>query len=298
MRKGIIFALITALISGFSIFYNKLIIVKGIDPLIFNIIKNGGVAIILSLLFLPLPRIKKLVSLSGNQWKKLMLIGLIGGSIPFILYFEGLRTVAATNANLIHKTLFLWVGAIAISVLGEKLNIWQIVGYLLVAWSNLFIGGFSGFTASRGELMILTATILWSIEVIISKMTLKNIDSGIVAWGRMFFGSLILIIIALYQNKLILLTKITPVQILPILGSILLLTGYVVTFYKALKYAPATIATSVLILSTPITNILTAIFINHALPPQLQFINLIFTILGLIFITRSVQKNIADLSKI
>lgn len=286
MRKGIIFALITALISGFSIFYNKLIIVKGIDPLIFNIIKNGGVAIILSSLFLPLLRIKKLTSLSANQWKKLMLIGLIGGSIPFILYFEGLRIVAATNANLIHKTLFLWVAAMAIPILGEKLNIWQIVGYLLVAWSNLFIGGFSGFTASLGELMILAATIFWSLEVIIAKMTLKDIDSEIVAWGRMFFGSLILIAIAINQNKLILLTKITPAQILPILGSILLLCGYVIAWYKALKFAPATVVTSVLILSTPITNILTAIFINHTFLPQPQFINLIFTILGLTFIIR------------
>lgn len=286
MKTGIILALITTIISGFSIFYNKLVIIKGIDPLIFNIVKNGSTAIILSLLLLPLVKIRKLTSLSGDQWKKLMLIGFIGGSIPFILYFEGLRTVAATNANLIHKTLFLWVGTIAIPFLGERLNIWQIVGYLLVAWSNLFIGGFSRFTGSRAELMILAATILWSAEIIIAKLALKNIDSEIVAWGRMFFGSLILIIIALSQNKLILLTKITPVQILPILGSILLLTGYVVTFYKALKYAPATVVTSVLILATPITNILTAIFINHALLPQPQFINLIFTILGLIFITK------------
>ncbi len=285
MRKGIILALITATISGFSIFYNKLIIVKGIDPLIFNIIKNGGVAILLSL-FLSLVSIKKLTSLSVDQWKKLLLLGLIGGSIPFILYFEGLRTVAATNANLIHKTLFLLAAAMAIPILGERLNIWQVTGYLLIAWVNLFIGGLEGFKGSIGEFMILAATVFWSIEVIIAKITLKDIDAEIAAWGRMFLGSLILIAIAIIQNKLLLLTKITPEQTLPILGSILLLTGYVVTWYKALKYAKATIVTSVLILATPITNILTAIFINHAFLPQPQFLNLIFTILGLTFITK------------
>ena len=64
MKKGIIFAIITAVISGFSIFYNKLIIVKGIDPLIFNIIKNGGVALILSCFLLTITERKKIFTLS------------------------------------------------------------------------------------------------------------------------------------------------------------------------------------------------------------------------------------------
>jgi uncharacterized membrane protein len=50
-KKGILFAVLAACISGVSIFYNKLVLVKGIDPLIFNIIKNGGVALILSLCY-------------------------------------------------------------------------------------------------------------------------------------------------------------------------------------------------------------------------------------------------------
>lgn len=286
MRKGIIFALITALISGFSIFYNKSVIVQGVDPLVFNIVKNGGAAFILSLLLLHVPKVNKLKSLSINQWKKLLIIGAVGGSIPFILFFEGLRTVSAANANLIHKTLFLWVAAMAVSTLGEKLNIWQVIGYLLVAWSNLFIGGLSGFSGSIGEYMILAATILWGMENIIAKIALKDIDFHIVAWGRMFIGSLILISVALFENKLSLIAKLSADQILPILGSILFLCGYVITWYKALKFAPATVVTSVLILSTPITNILTAILINHTFLPQPQFINLIFTILGLTFIIR------------
>src|SRR3990167_7268292 len=109
MKKGIIFAIITAVISGFSIFYNKLIIVKGIDPLIFNIIKNGGVALILSCFLLTITERKKIFTLKPSQWKKLLAIGFIGGFLPFVLYFEGLKSVAPTNANLIHKTLFIWV---------------------------------------------------------------------------------------------------------------------------------------------------------------------------------------------
>jgi drug/metabolite transporter (DMT)-like permease len=285
MKKGVIFALITASISGVSIFYNKLIVVNGIDPLIFNILKNGAVAAVLSMLFLSFPNRKKLHSLSINQWKKLILIGIVGGSIPFILFFEGLRSVSAINANLLHKTLFLWVAVFAVPFLGEKLNIWQVIGYLTLAWANLFLGGLSGFSGSLGEIMILSATILWSAENIIAKIALKDTDPKIIAWGRMTIGVLILLIFAFAQNKLFLLTKITFAQLLATSGSIFLLTGYVLTWYKALKYAPATLVASILILATPITNVLTAVFINHLPLPQPQLLNLVFTILGLALIT-------------
>ena len=284
MKKGIIFAIITAVISGFSIFYNKLIIVKGIDPLIFNIIKNGGVALILSCFLLTITERKKIFTLKPSQWKKLLAIGFIGGFLPFVLYFEGLKSVAPTNANLIHKTLFIWVAMMAVPILKEKLSILQTAGYLIVAWSNLFIGGLTDFSGNSGEIMILAATILWSVENIIAKIALKDIESGIVTWGRMFIGSIFMILLAITQNKLILITRLNPSQVLPIGGSVLLLTGYVYFWFKALKFAPATIVTSVLILATPITNILSAIFITHNLP-QIQIVHALFTLFGLTLIT-------------
>lgn len=283
-KKGVIFALLTALISGFSIFYNKLVITKGIDPVIFNILKNGGVAFMISLLIISSHKLTAIKKLTVSDWQKLLVIGIIGGSIPFILYFEGLKTVTAVSANLIHKSLFLWVATLAIPFLGERINFWQAAGYLLVVWSNLFIGGFSGFTGSQGELMIFAATILWSAELIIAKIALKDIESNIVAWGRMAIGSLILIIIALFQGKFWLMAKIPADYLLPVIGSIILLCGYITSLYKALKFAPTTVVTSILILSTPITNFLSAIFITHEFPqPQIQ--NLVLVLIGVVFIS-------------
>jgi len=284
-KKGILFAILTAAISGVSIFYNKQVIVSGIDSLIFNIFKNGGVAVILTLLLLSVKKLPSIAGYSKKQWLKLGLIGFVGGSIPFILYFDALRSVPAVNANIIHKSLFIWVALLAVPTLGEKLTIWQIVGYILVAYSNLVIGGFTGFTWSRAEFMILTATILWSLENIIAKIVLKNMESTLVAWARMFLGTLILIAVAIFQSKTNLLVQIKPDQILATSGSIILLSGYVISWYQALKLAPATLVTSILILATPITNILSAVFITHALPNQ-QIINLFGTVAGLIFITR------------
>jgi uncharacterized membrane protein len=42
-----------------------------------------------------------------------------------------------------------------------------------------------------------------------------------------------------------------------------LLVGYIMTWYRALALAPATTVTAVLVFSTVITNILSAIFVTH-----------------------------------
>jgi len=284
VKNGLIFALVTAMISGFSIFYNKVVIVQGLDPLIFNIMKNGGVAVVLLISLVTRRKLPALTALSPRKWMKLSLIGLIGGSIPFILFFEGLRSVSAVNANLIHKTLFIWVALFAIPILGERLSIGQIIGYVIIAWSNIALGGFTGLSFGRGEQLILLATVLWSVENIIAKVALKDTDSSIVAWSRMAIGSMILILIAVIQGKFILLARVTPHQWFATLGSILFLSGYVLAWYRALSRAPATLVASVLILATPVTNVLSAAFLTHTLPyPQVT--SFIGTLGGLLLIT-------------
>ena len=131
--------------------------------------------------------------------------------------------------------------------------------------------------------MILAATILWSLENIIAKIALRDCNSHIVAWARMFFGSILLIVFAVVTGKLQLLLTIESVKLIPISVSVILLTAYVTSWYKALQFAPATLVTSVLILATPITNLLTALFITHTLSSE-YLINNAFTVSGILFI--------------
>lgn len=281
-KTGISLAVFTALISGCSIFYNKIFVVKGIDSLVFNIIKNGGVAFILTALLLLRGKINTIKTLALNDWKKLFTIGLVGGGIPFWLFFEGLKTVPALNANVIQKTLFIWVALLAIPYLKEKLNRWQILGYIAILWSNVLFG-FNGFTATRGEWMILSATLLWSVENVISAYTLRKLDPGIVSWARMFFGAIFLFCVAVTTNKASLIFAVTPTQLPAIAGSIMFLSVYVLSWYAALKYAPATVATAVLVLATPITGILSVLFLSQPIASILT-VPFAATILGTVLI--------------
>ncbi|OGG12654.1 hypothetical protein A3D77_04015 [Candidatus Gottesmanbacteria bacterium RIFCSPHIGHO2_02_FULL_39_11] len=290
-KKGIVLAFITAVISGFSIFYNKFAVIGGMDSTVFNIIKNGGVAIIFSGIIIFSKNRNRFKNLTKKDWIKLLLIGIIGGSIPFILFFEGLKLIPAASANILQKTLFIWIALLAIPILKEKLNFLQIIGYLLIIYANFFLGGFQGFSTSIGTWLILTATIFWAIENVIAKITLKNIDPLLVGWARMTFGVLVMILFALSQNKLGQFSLLTPAKVMPILISILFLTGYVLTWYKALKNAPATLVSSILVFATSITTILSSLFITHTFPNS-GFVTAFLLLLGILVISIFSSKNI------
>jgi len=237
MNKGIKLAILTAFISGVSIFYNKQLLIKGIDPLIFNIVKNAGTAMILSLFIFSGSGLARTLADFKKSWKELLVLAVIGGSLPFILYFSGLQSASAVNANLIHKSLFIWVTLMAMPILKEKVGFYQVAGFVLIALSN-FILGFAGFDFNRGEALILLATLFWSGEYIIAKKVLKKTGPLTVAWSRMFMGTLLLIGIATWQTKLALVFSLDPAVFIALFPSIILLSLYVFSLFSALKSSP------------------------------------------------------------
>ncbi|MCR4275490.1 MAG: DMT family transporter [Candidatus Wolfebacteria bacterium] len=263
-RYATILALTTAFISGLSNFINKTAVTAVKDPILFTVLKNSLVAILLIGVLTGLKKWPEIKSLTKNQCLKLILIGIIGGSIPFALFFTGLSKTSAVNAALIHKTLFLWVFVLAIPFLKERMNRWQWLGVATIFAANLFVGGFTGFKYNTGEFMILGATFFWAIENIIAKKTLEDVSSSVVSAARMAIGSLILIIFLFSRGDTLLLPNMNPAQWGWIFLTSALLFGYVTTWYTALKHAPATYVATLLVPATLVTNVLSAIFITHA----------------------------------
>src|SRR3989344_1146008 len=111
-NKGLFLVLLTALISGVSIFLNSFA-VSGINPFIFTTLKNVVVALFLISLIAILRERRELAKLTSVQWGKLSAIGLVGGSIPFLIFFYALSQTSAINAGFIHKTMFIFISAMA-----------------------------------------------------------------------------------------------------------------------------------------------------------------------------------------
>jgi len=264
-KKGIYFAFITAFISGISIFLNKFALDVVKPPLYFTSIKNFSVGILIACIILFSRELGSIKKLKKKELAYLFLIGVVGGSIPFYLYFTGLSQIPAINGAMIHKTLVVWVAVFAIPFLKEKLSKTQISGVLLLFISNFMIGGFKGFEFSRGEMFVLAATILWAIENVLAKKILATVKVNIVVLFRMGLGSLILAAatFATLPNVVAKTFSLDISQVFWITLTGAFLLGYVLTWYKALKYSSAITVTSILVSSTLITNFLSAIFITH-----------------------------------
>lgn len=261
-------ALSTALISGTSNFLNKVGVTAVKDPIVYTTLKNSLVAIFLIGIIIVLKKWKEIIMLDKQQILKLIIIGIVGGSIPFALFFTGLTQTSALNASLIHKTLFIWVALLAIPFLKERIGLGAWFGVIVIFIANLFVGGFIGFKFNSGELMILIATLFWAVENIIAKKVLKDVSSLTVAGSRMILGSILLFFLVLWRSDMSVIYNLNAAQLgWTFLTSVTLL-GYVLTWYEALKYARATYVATLLVPATLVTNILSAVFITHTMAWQ------------------------------
>jgi drug/metabolite transporter (DMT)-like permease len=259
-----ILALTTAVISGTNNFLTKIAVTAVKDPIVFTALKNAIVALFLIGVILALKKRREIKSLNKGQFLKLLAIGVIGGSLPFALFFSGLAQTSAINASLIHKTLFIWVLLLAIPLLKERLTKWQWLGVAAIFGANLLVGGFKGFRYNAGELMILGATLLWAVENIIAKIALRDLSSTLVAGARMAIGSLILLAFVVWRGGGGAVYALNFQQWSWALLTSILLLSYVLTWYTALKHAPATYVATLLVPATLVTNVLSAVFVSRS----------------------------------
>lgn len=255
MRKGYLLVFSTAVISGFSIFINRFG-VSVINPYIFTFLKNASVAVFLLSILLLLKDWKVLKKINKKQWVLLILIGLIGGSIPFLLFFKGLSLTTAANGSFLHKTMFIYVAILAFVFLKEKIDRKFLIGAGLLILGNLFLLRTAPVKIGIGELFVLLATLFWAVESVISKYVLKELSPRVVAWARMFFGSIFIFVFLLFSNQAVLLADISLRQIGWVSITAILLFAYVITWYSGLKHIPVSKAAVILLFGSPITSLL------------------------------------------
>lgn len=252
------------IISGTANFLTKIAVTAVKDPILFTALKNSLVAILLVGLFVGFKKWPEIKTLTKKQTAGLLAIGAIGGALAFALFFTGLSQTSAINGSLIHKTLFLWILLFAGPFLKERFTLWQWVGVGSLFSANIFVGGFIGFKFNIGELFILLAVILWAVENIIAKKMLADLSVLTVVSARMVLGSIFLFLFLLSQGRVAPLVNVSAAAWGWTILTSILLFGYVLLWYSALKYAPATYVATLLVPATLITNSLSAVFITHA----------------------------------
>lgn len=267
-KRGILLILAAAVISGFSIFINKFSVAQ-IESSVFTFLKNAMTAMLLAGIILLTGEFSSIRKLAGKQWLMLLLIGLIGGSIPFILFFKGLSLSSAAMGAFIHKTLFIYASIFALIFLRERISKKVLIGGILLMIGSLLLIKLKTPVFSKGEMLILAAALLWAAENVLSKYALKELSGNVVAFGRMLFGSFFILGYLFIAANAQLIPKLTIDSYLWTLMTSILLLGYVMAYYNGLKAVKVSTATAILLLGSPITSILSSIY-SKTFPPLME----------------------------
>jgi len=283
---GVAVAGLTALVSGVAVFVNSYGVRSLPSPSVYTAAKNLTTAVILGLLTVggaalgnstARTRWTRVAHRAGvaarpvtaGTWAALAFVGIVGGGVAFALFFNGLAKLAATPAAFLHDSLVVWVGLLALPVLGERATAWNVAAIgLLVGGEVAIVGGTGHLGASSGTLLVLSATVLWAIETVLIKRLLETFSPAAVALTRMGVGSVVLVGYVGATVGVGSLWRLGAAQWGWVLLTGVLLAGYVATWVTALARARALDVTSVLVFSVVVTALFQAAAGTKALAPQ------------------------------
>ncbi|MDD5317975.1 MAG: DMT family transporter [Candidatus ainarchaeum sp.] len=276
--KGLLLVLGTAIVSGVSVYLNKHALASFSDPFAFTAMKNLAVAALVLAGILLLSKSRELSRLSRRDWGSLLAIGLVGGSVPFMLFFWGLAQTGAATASLLQKTLFIPATALAFIFLKERLSKAQLAGSLLLFAGAAAFSGVAPQALGIGECAIIGAVLLWSAEDVISKTVLRALAPETVVFGRMFFGSLAILALLAATSRAPDVASLSGMQLAWLAFTALLLLAYNLTFYSGLKRIKVGEATAVLVAGSLVTSALS--LLDGAVPSPVELLALAAMLAG------------------
>ena len=234
--------------------------------------------------------------LSKKDWFSLVGVSILSGALAPALIFEALARTQATNVVLISRLEPPLVLALSFFILGERVNLLQVVGAVvsfigicsIVLLQTLLENMMSaeGFLAiGLGELLTAIGAVSLAIATILSKKSLDNISPGFYSLFRTVLGAIIFFIAAMVLYGPNHFTDIFS----PLLWQWMLLFGAVIValgqsfWFIGLNGSPSSkisLAGSFI----PISGIAAAFFVLGEVPTLAQYIGGSIVIIGIVII--------------
>jgi drug/metabolite transporter (DMT)-like permease len=280
---GVLLVLATAAISGVSTWLNGYA-VQGTSSDAFVTVRNLAVAgMILPVGAAVLARSRS--ALSGRDLGTLAVIGLIGGAVPFLLFFRGLQLAAEAHgtltASFVYRTLFLFATVFGVVALRERFRPRVAAAAALVLGGNLLLLSLVSPIWTDGTLYVLAATVLWAAEYTVSKHALGHLGGTTVALGRMGFGAAFLGGYLALTGGWGSVAGFSPGEWMWVGISAALLAAFVLTWYTGLARVDLGGATTVLVLGFPISWAL-SLLATHAVPTPVAVVGAVAVTVGVV----------------
>ena len=255
VRTGLWLALAAAIVSGVAVFVNAYGVRAVPDATVYTTAKNLVAATVLIGLFVAnRPARPTPVRLTPGRLAGLAAVAVVGGSVPFVLFFEGLARASSTQSAFIQKTLVVWVALLAVPLLGERLGPLHVAAIgTLVAGQAVLVGGVDRLRFGTGEWLVAAATLLWAVEVVLARRLLRDVPADVLAVARMGGGVVLLLGWVAVSGRWSALAGLTASGWAWAGLTGVILAGYVALWFAALAAAPAVDVTAVLVLAAVIT---------------------------------------------
>ena len=256
---GYLFAVLNAVVSGVAIYVNSLGVKLFSDSTLYTTLKNTVVGIALLVPVIALARCRaELRGLNRRQLGWLLVLAVIGGSVPYLLFFRGLQLTTPVTSSLLNHAQFLVVAVLALLFLRERVGplIWVALAVLFVAVS--LGANLNALRWNEGTILVALSSLLFAAGVVLAKHLLRDLSAETVMAAKMSLGSVILIGYIAATGRLGALGSLSGQQWGFVLVTGLILLAFTVTAFVALRHITATAATAIPVASPLITTALTA----------------------------------------
>jgi drug/metabolite transporter (DMT)-like permease len=256
-RLGYGFALAAAAVSGASVFINSLGVHVYKDATLYTTLKNSvtGLALLVLLLFAT-RRINEYRRLDRRTWGWLVALAITGGSVPYVLFFNGLQHSNATTAAFLNHLQFVLVAIFAAAFLRERVR-----PALWAGFAVLLVGATLGLDLRQlrwtpGSLQILASTVLFAIDFVIARHLLKGLSTTAVMTAKMTLGSLILVAYSGLTGHLAAASRLSALQLEWVLATGLILLAFTACTFIAIKHARVSVVIAIGMIAPIITTLL------------------------------------------
>jgi drug/metabolite transporter (DMT)-like permease len=193
-RVGCAAAVLAAAVSGVAVFANAYGVRLFADATLYTTLKNAMVGVLVVAPLALLPRVRREVGrLRPGQWAGLAVLALVGGSVPYVLFFEGLRqTTPATGAVLNHLQ-FAVVALLAVPLLRERVAPAMWLGLTALLAGALLGADLGALRWNAGAALVAVSTVFFGASLVLARRLLRDLSLSTVMAAKMTAGSAALV---------------------------------------------------------------------------------------------------------
>ena len=266
--RGYALALANMVVSGVAIYVNSLGVRLFDDSTLYTALKNLAAGLLFLIPFAVSARARAGLRVAPRARGLLVAVALIGGSIPYALYFRGLQLSTPVTAGLIDHLQFLLVAAIAAAFLGERFGV-GVWAALLVLLAGLSFGiSVNAVRLDEGTVYLAAGTVLFAADFALMKYLLRSVAPLTVMAAKMTLGSLLLLTWVAVSGHLAAVVALSPLQAGFVAVTGLILVLFTATSVLGLRLASATAVTAIPAGAPLITTILVVISRRAIVPPS------------------------------